>query len=135
MVKPGLSGEAVRFLLVGGSAALVDLANYLLLRFAGVPTPVAKSCSFVLAAAAAYFGNKHYTYRRDVASKASVFLYGLLYTCTLALNVLINDGVLQLLRQRDSYDVVVAWFFATAISAVINYLGTKLVIFRGRHLP
>jgi putative flippase GtrA len=134
MFKAGLRGEAVRFLLVGGGAALLDLASYLLLRFAGLPTPIAKGCSFALAASAAYFGNKHFTYRRDITSKASVLLYALLYTCTLGLNVIINDGVLHVLHQKDSYEIAAAWFIATAISAGVNFLGTKLVIFRGQHL-
>lgn len=123
----------MRFLLVGGGAALLDLASYLFLRFVGLPTPIAKSCSFALAAAAAFFGNKHFTYRRDISSKASAWLYALLYTCTLGLNVLINDGVLHVLRQKASYEIAAAWFIATAISAGVNFIGTKVVIFRGKH--
>ena len=131
----GLNAEVLRFLLVGGAAALMDLALYLLLKLAGLPVPLAKGASFVMSSAAAYFGNKHYTYRREAKGPSSVLLYGLLYACTLALNVLVNDSLLAALRLPATYEIGLAWAVATAASASVNFLGTKLVIFRGDRLP
>lgn len=129
------NGEFLRFLLVGGGAALLDLAIYLLLQVGGVPVPIAKGLSFVISSATAYQGNKHFTYRREAASMASVLLYALLYTGTLALNVAINGGVLTVLQLRESYEIGIAWTVATAVTAIINFVGTKLLVFRGAQLP
>ena len=120
---------------MGGGAALLDLAIYLLLKVAGVPLPVAKGLSFVISAATAYQGNKRFTYRREAASTTSVLLYALLYTGTLALNVAINAGVLTVLQLREPYEIGIAWTVATAVTAIVNFAGTKLLVFRGERLP
>ena len=46
----GLSGRFMRYLLAGGSAAVVDLGGFVLLRDAGFGTPAAAAASFALAA-------------------------------------------------------------------------------------
>ena len=127
-------GEFRRFLVVGGGAALLDLVTYLLLKFVGVSAPIAKGTSFVVASAVAYQGNKHFTYRRKAAGRASVLAFGLLYAATLALNVLVNQALLSVLPLRDDIRVFVAWALATAASASVNFAGTKMFIFRGERL-
>lgn len=104
---------------------------YVLLTILGLPVAVAKGASFIIASIAAYFGNKHFTYRRRVKSTASLLLYGLLYANTLVINVLVNDGLLELLRLQEAFEIGAAWAGATLVSATLNFIGTKLLIFRG----
>src|SRR4028119_2119565 len=115
--------EVSRFLLVGGSAALLDLVTYLLLKSLGVPAPVAKALSFIMSSAMAYQGNKHFTYKREAGGRGSVFAYGLLYVATLGLNVLVNQMLLATLPLPDDLRVIIAWALATAASASINFIG------------
>lgn len=126
--------ELSRFLLVGGGAALLDLLAYLLLTSLGLPVPVAKALSFILVSAVAYQGNKHFTYKRKAAGRRAIFAYGLLYAATLGLNVLVNQALLAALPLQDDIRLLVAWALATAASASVNFIGTKMFIFRGEHL-
>lgn len=131
----GVPREAMRFLLVGGTAALVDLAIYLLLLVVGLPVPIAKATSSALASIAAYFGNKHFTYQRKAKNAGSIILFCILYSLTLLLNVLLNDAMLAILRMPTAHEVAIAWTVATAASAAVNFLGTKFMIFRGARIP
>ena len=48
--------------------------------------------------------------------------------------MLIKDGMLAALQMRDTYEIGIAWTVATAASAMVNFVGTKLLVFRGAHL-
>lgn len=130
----GLHREILRFLLVGGGAALLDGCVYVLLVAAGVEVPLAKALSFAIAAIAAYLGNKHFTFQRRARSWAVVALYCALYASTLGINVLVNSGVLRLLNDDHGLTLMAAWAFATFVSASINFVSTKYLVFRGARL-
>lgn len=133
-VTTGLQREVLCFLVVGGIAALLDLAIYLILLIAGLPVPFAKGTSSAVASVAAYFGNKHITYQRQAKGAASIIVFCLLYTLTLLLNVLVNDAMLAVLRMPTAYELAISWTVATAASAAVNFLGTKFMIFRGARI-
>lgn len=124
--------EVLRFLLVGGGAAMLDLLLYLVLKAMGVPLSFAKGVSFVVASAAAYLGNKHFTFRRKVDRASSLLVFAALYASTLGLNVAVNAAVLALLGWPREIEILVAWVLATAVSAAVNFLGLKYLVFR-RH--
>lgn len=130
----GVHREAVRFLLVGGTAALIDLAIYLFLLVAGLPVPIAKGTSSAVATVAAYFGNKHITYQRRAKGAGSIILFGILYSATLLLNVVVNDAMLAVLQMPTAYEIAISWTVATAASAAVNFLGMKFMIFRGARI-
>lgn len=58
--------------------ACASCSSGCLATFAGAPIAIAKGLSFVVAGAAAYFGNKHFTYRRKAKGASSVILYAML---------------------------------------------------------
>jgi putative flippase GtrA len=124
----------LRFLLVGGGAAMLDLCLYLLLKVVGLPVWLAKAASFVTASVAAYAGNKHYTFQRGVRSSGSLLIYAALYGSTLALNVAVNSLLLALLSWPRESETFAAWLLATAASATVNFVGTKYLVFRGDRL-
>lgn len=129
--QKGLNGEIFRFLVVGGMAALLDLGIYLALTAWGLPTFIAKLVSFVAAGMVAYLAHKTITFRNRTANAlVSIPLFFGIYTITLGLNVLANEGLLALLHLRGEWGVLLAWGGATALSATVNFLGGKLVVFR-----
>ncbi len=110
---PGLSGQAVRFLVVGGLATVVDVGLFNVLHYAlGVGPLSSKVLSTVAGGAVAFLGNRQWSFGdqtgRSVRRQAGLFVlvslaalglglvplavarYGLGLTSPLALNVAAN---------------------------------------------
>ena len=125
--------EIFRFLIVGGTTVLVDLIFYTLFIFLSFDTFFAKGCSFLIGTFYAYFTNQKFTFRvilNTIDKKLSVFI--LLYMSTLVINVYINEMVLDL-TGREDMSFFVAFFCATVVSASINFIGMKYLVFHQRN--
>ena len=118
----------LRFLLVGASAVAIDGAAYVLLHAAGVPVDVAKALGFLTGAVFAYFANWRFTFgaRR---SRWSEVLFVVIYALALGINVAANAGVRAWLGTGTA-DATVAFLVATGLSAVWNFVGMSLFVFR-----
>lgn len=127
-----LDTEVSRFLVVGLVAAAIDLGIYLWLQHLGTATYVAKAISFVAGAVAACFGHKHLTFQRDANGTRGIVIYWLLYSATLGLNMLVNEGLLRAFGNQSRPSLVIAWIGAMVASATTNYVGGKLLVFTGR---
>ncbi len=121
--------ELAVFLLVGATTVLVDYAGYSLLLVANLPLDIAKAVGFLIGTVFAYFANKHWTFGHSEPARGSVWRFTLLYGLTLAANVLVNAAFLQiLLGQRWAHTG--AFLVATGVSATLNFLGMKFLVFR-----
>lgn len=126
-----LNGEILRFLLVGAVAALIDLGLYLLLGVMGLPTFAAKLASFVAVGLLVYGAHKTITFRNRTANHlVSISQFLVLYATTLGLNVIANEVLLAVIPLPRDWRVGLAWLGATALSASVNFLGGKLIVFR-----
>lgn len=122
--------ELAVFLVVGGTTVLVDYAAYIVLwRHLGAPTSLAKGASFLIGTVFAYFANKLWTFGHKEAAPGSARRFALLYTCTLGANVLANGLALHMLASVDTARQI-AFFFATGLSATLNFVGMKFFVFR-----
>jgi putative flippase GtrA len=124
--------EFLRFLPVGGSAAAISLLIYAMLLAGGLHTAPAKAIGFTAGAAVSFVGNRSFTFRRDAKGRRSVFLFCALYVLSLIINISINEAVLYVLRERSVLSLATGWFVATACSASANFVGMKILVFRGR---
>ena len=124
-------GEFLRFLPVGGSAAIISLLAYSLLLTIGLHTMPAKAIGFSAGAAFSFFGNRRFSFRREAGGLHRIALFCLLYLGSLVLNVFINETVLHFLASRSVFSLAAGWFVATACSASANFVGMKLLVFRG----
>jgi putative flippase GtrA len=117
-----------RFLLVGSTTVLVDAVTYVLLDWAGVPVDVAKALGFLTGAVFAYFANWRFTFgaRR---SRWSEVLFVVVYALALGLNVSVNSAVRAWLG-TDTVGATAAFLVATGLSAVWNFVGMSLFVFR-----
>lgn len=116
-----------RFLVVGGLTVLIDLCVYRLLAWLGMDVDVAKAAGFLTGTVFAYIANRHFTFQAE-GGLAVVARFCLLYATTLGLNVLVNAGCLRLLPPGETA-VAAAFFVATGLSAVTNFLGMKFFVF------
>lgn len=89
--------------------------------------PVAKAVAFLFGTAFSYFANKAWTFR-NASGSASKFAATLaLYAVSMAVNVAINSGVINVLG--DGVVVKgVAYCCAVLTSASINFVGMRTIL-------
>ncbi|AXB45870.1 GtrA family protein [Amycolatopsis albispora] len=128
--SPGLLGQLVRFVLIGGFCALVDSGLYWLLLQAGTWVHLAKAVSFIAGTTTAYFLNRRFTFTAATTGGAGQLGgFVLLYTVTFFVNVGANALALSLLPDFR-WRVALAWVIAQGMATTINFVMLKWVVFR-----
>jgi len=126
-----INRELVLFLIVGSLTAVIDFLTYRGLVWTGaVSVDIAKGSGFLVGTLFAYFANRSWTFGHSAHHPGSPWRFGFLYLTTLGANVVVNALVLQLLVDARAA-VSLAFLFATAISASMNFIGMKRFVFRG----
>lgn len=121
--------ELAVFLLVGGSTALIDYASYEVLgRVLAVPVDLSKAVGFLLGTVYAFFANRTWTFGHQGSARQSAWKFALLYATTLGANVGVNAALLY----PAWCALPRSWAFigATGVSATLNFLGMKYLVFR-----
>jgi putative flippase GtrA len=136
---PGLIGQLVRFALIGGCCALLDLGIYTGERALGmdhVPwDTVARAVSFIVGTTTAYFLNRKFTFsagRKQGAGQVGSFV--LLYTVTFFVAVGMNALMLQVLPEM-AWKATLAWVISQGTATAINFVMLKWVVFREEPAP
>ena len=123
-----MNQQFLRFLIVGCSTVLVDYLCYTaLLEYSSLDVSYSKGLAFCFGAAYAYFLNRAFTFK--VTYTHSVICFSLLYLSMLALNIASNSFVVNALSGK-TYNIEIAFFVATTISATGNFLGMKYFVFK-----
>ena len=117
-----------RFLVVGSLTVLVDLVSYRLCLETGLPVPLAKTIGFLSGTIFAYFVNRFWTFQSQT-SHAALFKFLLLYLSTLLTNVGVNQIVFEAVPLGERGQLF-AFLVATSVSATLNFLGMKYIVFR-----
>lgn len=126
MIKKELSV----FLVVGISTVVVDYIFYrgmVVLQWTTID--VAKAFGFIVGTLFAYVANRFWTFSHKETANNSVLKFALLYGVTLSANVLVNSQFLEFLKNVD-YAVQLSFFFATGVSATLNFIGMKFIVFK-----
>ncbi|WP_285590831.1 GtrA family protein [Actinomycetospora sp. NBRC 106378] len=133
-VALGLKAQLLRFVLIGGVAACVDLGIYQLLLALGVWAPLAKGVSFILGTTTAYLLNRRFTFAASAGGGAKFVGFLVLYGSTFAVNVGVASLVLHLADaptvNPPLFASVLSWFVAQACATTINFVVMKWVLFR-----
>ncbi|MEO9258528.1 MAG: GtrA family protein [Crocinitomicaceae bacterium] len=140
---PDYQKQFIKFVLIGMLAVLVDLACYYFFlsifpeKFGTFFTNemISKSCSFVCGSFVTYNLNKYWTWKQTNKSHKRFVKFFSLYLISLLINVSVNSGMLYLLLNVSSFEVIpakylVAFVMATGISALFNFFGQKWWIFK-----
>ena len=124
----GLLRQLLRFGIVGGLSALVDLGVYTLALHAGLPTYAARALSFAAGTTTAYFLNRRWTFNATGgAGQAAGFavLYGTTFVVILAVNAL----ALAVLPE-SSWRITLAWAISQGVGTAVNFVMLRTVVFR-----
>ncbi|MCF6425956.1 MULTISPECIES: GtrA family protein [Amycolatopsis] len=132
--SPGLLGQLVRFALIGGFCALLDLGTYTVLRAIGLDyapwDTVARAISFIVGTTTAFFLNRKFTFsggRKD--GKGQIGGFVLLYGVTFFVAVGMNALMLHVLGEF-AFKPTVAWVISQGTATAINFVMLKWVVFR-----
>src|SRR3990167_3211350 len=113
------------FLIVGSLTVLTDFITYRSLLWASVCSiDTAKALGFITGTIFAYLANRIWTFGHKQHAEGTLVRFLLLYSLTLAANIIINSTVIQLLAAL-TWKLPIAFLFATGVSATLNSIGMK----------
>jgi len=123
--------EIFRFLVVGFTTVAIDFCSYRLLLALGAPYAPGKAAGFVVGTVFAYFANRFWTFAGQGVRPApgNPLRFAVLYATTLLCNVAANSVLLSAFSAYR-HAIPVAFLVATALSATLNFLGMKYLVFR-----
>ena len=118
-----------RFILVGTATVLID---FLIYRILVVPLdpPLSKAISFLAGSFFAYQFNRKWTFQAGNTNLFQVIVFAFVYCSSLVFNVVANSAILNSLPSLLPGRLALAFLAATVISASLNFLGMKLLVFR-----
>lgn len=119
--------ELLRFLVGGGSAVITDYVIYKILLSIGLDISIAKAISFICGSIVGFIINKLWTFESKSFVKSEIWRYAILYGITAVINSLINNLVIYILGIQ-----FIAFLCATGTSTVLNFLGQKFFVFKGK---
>lgn len=137
--KAILQSELVKFILVGGFSAIVDMGSTWIFTFeVGLSDGWAKTWGFVLGTLTAYFINRRWTFRAEPSFRRFVVTM-FTYAVTFAVQWLLYNVVcIPWLTGRSAFGFalddewvrLISFVIAQGVATIINFLIQKLIIFR-----
>jgi putative flippase GtrA len=126
-----MSGQAIRFVIVGLLNTVVDLGAFYALSFV-MPNVAAKAISYVLGIANSFFWNKYWTFGagRSSKGKRELALFVLVNIPPLVVNVVVFSVLGIWLGSGNKVMRMVKAFAAAIIAVVWNFLGSRYLAFR-----
>ena len=127
-------GEPFRYVLVGGSAALLNVVSYTLLcKTFDCPVNISNIISILLATLAAYIGNKLFVFRSHCPSKTDLIREFLRFFGGRLITMLIEVAGVILAVNVIGQDEVVGKLETQIVVYIVNYVLSRYVVFpRGR---
>lgn len=117
--------EILKFGVGGGTAVIVDFLFYYILMNIGIERLISKTISFILGATVGFIINKLWTFESKQYNNVEIIKYIMLYLFSSTINGLINQCILEI-----SLNELIAFFCATAVSTIINFIGQKFFVFK-----
>ena len=132
--------ELTIFLIVGILTVAIDFLIYRGLIYLGLDTVnIAKGLGFIGGTIFAYFANRFWTFKKQVARSGSIGRFSIVYIIGLSTNILVNYLSILTLNHFANFNdyqqvIFLAFLLATGVSATLNFLGMKLFVFTNRSI-
>ena len=118
--------EIYRFLIVGMCSVSIDfLFYYLFINFDILDPNNSKRLSFIIGAVFAFYANRNYVFRVNDKKLSQYILFSFLYLTSFILNSAVHDYIYLI-----SNLTLLAFFCATFVSTVTNFIGQKFWVFK-----
>ena len=125
-----LLGQLVRFVVVGGFSAVVDLSVYTLGLHLGAPTYLARAISFVVGTTTAYVLNRRWAFKVEGGARRATG-FAILYGTTFFLIIGVNALALWLFPDPDAWwEIGLAWAISQGLGTAWNFVMLRLVVFK-----
>lgn len=121
--------QIVFFLIIGVATILIDYLTYMFLVFFISNIGVAKSIGFIIGSIFSFRVNRDITFNVKNHSISHLSKFTLLYFASMIINVFANFFLLDLFT-NSNLKVQVSFTLATFISATINFVGMKFIVFK-----
>ncbi len=128
-----MTGQAVRFIIVGLINTVVDLgAFYLLGLIPGMPHVAAKAASYVLGICNSFVWNKFWTFnaRGSAQAKREFIIFFGVNLPPLAVNIVVFTLLGLWIDSGTLWVRMVKAFAAAVVSVIWNFLGSRYLAFR-----
>jgi putative flippase GtrA len=117
------------FLLIGIITVIIDYSTYRALNFFLANITVAKFFGFVFGTMFSFIANRNITFESKKYFWAHLSKFCLLYLTSMSVNIFLNNISLVFLINYTS-KLHLSFLIATIISATINFLGMKYIVFK-----
>ena len=122
--------DMVKFALVGGVTAVIQLAAYAAMIKLSVNYEVASLISMTLSTTLAYIGNRLWTFRSDNGWVGEFLGFAITRIVTIILNALLLYVLVQFLRVNK----MAAQVLSIVVVTVLNYLVGKFLVFAPKRM-
>ena len=123
------SRQVLIFIIIGLITVLIDYLTYRCLFFFFSNVNIAKSIGFAFGSIFSFVTNRKITFNIKEHFSIHLIKFTLLYLNSMLINVFVNSILLELLI-KSNLKVQISFIFATIISATINFIGMKYVVFK-----
>lgn len=121
-----LRQQLVKFVITGFCGLFTDVAFYRLMVKVGLHVTPAKAIGCICGTIVVFFINRAWTFASPHRSSTQIVRFALLYATTITLNTTLNTIGLRILPHPWQ----VAFVFAAAVTTMINFVGSKFVVFK-----
>lgn len=127
----GISGETIRYAVVGAATSLIDAGLFALLHYAfGVEATVSNIASVMVAIAFAYIANKLFVFRSHCAD-----FHALLFECARFIGgrlvtMVVEVALFELLSRAAGQEELIAKAASIVVVIIANYIISKFFVFR-----
>lgn len=120
-----LRHQILRFVVTGFAGLFTDVLTYRSCVHLGVHVTPAKALGCIAGTVLVFFINRAWTFSSQRRSLGQFLRFSALYTTSITLNTFLNTTLLGIVPEPW----LVAFFVATSVSTIINFLGLKFFVF------
>jgi putative flippase GtrA len=126
MMQKDTLGQFVRFVIIGLLSTALNYGIFFFLLQLNVNYMWASAVGYISGVLAGFVFNKNWTFTKSSSNKSYLFKYLLLYAVSLGVSLLF----LNLTVGKAGMDAKIANFFCIVLTTIINFAGTKYVVFK-----